>query len=123
MGRYDGGRVVADPVLVRWSNGVVTEQLHGDVAGLGGSASVRVGERVRYVTGRIVLDADVYNQLQRAENHLDQRLILEHEIGHVLGLDHVADRHQVMNEGESDVAGLGRGDIAGLRALHDVPCG
>jgi predicted Zn-dependent protease len=51
-----------------------------------------------------------------------QQLILMHEIGHVLGLDHVNDQRQLMNAGYVGQETLGKGDIAGLQALHAVPC-
>jgi Matrixin len=116
------GRTVGDPVLVMWSTDGRLEQLHGDVAGIGGSATAQVGGRLRHFTGRIVLDAAVYSRLQQADNNLDQRLILMHEIGHVLGLDHVDDKHQLMYAGDGRARGLGHGDVAGLEALHAVPC-
>lgn len=121
--RTDVSPVVADPVLVMWSDSAQDVQLHGDVSGVGGSASVQVNDRLRYITGRVVLDADVYSALDTTGKVVDQRLILEHELGHVLGLAHVKDRHQLMFARDSDVAALGRGDIAGLKALHAVPCG
>jgi hypothetical protein len=44
--------------------------------------------------------------------------LLLHEIGHALGLDHVADVHQVMTSGKSlDRDVLGAGDLAGLRKV------
>jgi len=50
------------------------------------------------------------------------KLVLEHELGHVLGLDHVDDEHQLMHPTASKARGLGEGDVAGLQRLHDVPC-
>ena len=50
-------------------------------------------------------------------------MILEHELGHVLGLDHAKARQELMYAGYHGQRGLGKGDIAGLKRLHDVPCG
>ena len=50
------------------------------------------------------------------------QMVLEHELGHVLGLDHTGNAQQLMYEGYHGQQGLGKGDIAGLKRLHDVPC-
>ena len=52
------------PVLVAWASADEVPDLEGDVAGIGGSTAVEVGFRHRrYVTGEIVLDADVFDDL------------------------------------------------------------
>ena len=43
--------------------------------------------------------------------------VLLHEVGHALGLDHVADEGQIMNT-PITTDGLGDGDIAGIRVLY-----
>lgn len=45
--------------------------------------------------------------------------VVLHEIGHALGLDHIADRSQIMNAFISTNM-LGDGDIAGIQALYGV---
>jgi predicted Zn-dependent protease len=49
--------------------------------------------------------------------------IIEHELGHVVGLDHVADPTQLMNpELEPGVTGFGDGDRRGLALLGEGAC-
>ena len=50
-------------------------------------------------------------------------MVLEHELGHVLGLNHTDDSSQLMAAEYHGQERLGDGDIDGLQRLHDVPCG
>jgi hypothetical protein len=51
-----------------------------------------------------------------------RRAIAEHEIGHLLGLAHVSDPHQMMYPTVGRVSDYGAGDRAGLRRLGHGPC-
>lgn len=112
-GRYAGNEW--EPVLIVWSDRYQDQGLDGNVIGLGGSATIEVRGIRRYVIGQITLDSSVKDPEL-------SKLTLEHELGHVLGLDHVDDEHQIMHPNASTQRELGRGDIAGLKRLHDVPC-
>ncbi len=108
------------PILVAWAgSGRVPEFDHGAV-GFGGSVAIdpAVGAS-SYVTGAVVLDrdwfADPANQPYLTE-------VLLHELGHVVGLDHVTDDEQIMWEGGLHGADLGPGDLAGLARLGKGPC-
>lgn len=64
------------------------------------------------VTGTVVLDPELPRR--------SMKLAVMHELGHVLGLDHVDDRHQIMFTGHDYVSAnpkLGAGDLAGLRLV------
>jgi len=48
--------------------------------------------------------------------------VLRHELGHVVGLDHVGDRDQMMHPSSSDVLTFQEGDLAGLAQLGEGAC-
>ncbi|MEZ5349995.1 MAG: matrixin family metalloprotease [Microthrixaceae bacterium] len=50
--------------------------------------------------------------------------VIQHELGHLVGLDHVADASQLMyTEGNPAQAGdWGTGDLVGLNVLGSQPC-
>jgi hypothetical protein len=114
-----------EPVLVAWADEEEVEQLAGDVAGVGGAValSYRSGARFRYVTGQVTLDEDVYDDLARSasgEGH--QRAILLHELGHLVGLDHVDSADELMYADNVGRLEFGTGDLNGLVRLGQGPC-
>lgn len=64
----------------------------------------------------IYMDLDV-NWSPFGESGLSYYAVLLHEIGHAIGLGHIADSNQIMNFRVS-VPDLGLGDIAGIQALY-----
>jgi hypothetical protein len=123
---FDGRRVNPDdppPVLVAWADAAEVPDLEGATAGIGGSTPAQVSNRVRFVTGVVVLDRDSYNRMERTGDRTSEVLILAHELGHVLGLDHVDDPDELMNAEYRGQTGFGPGDLEGLRQLHALPCG
>jgi hypothetical protein len=132
--QYDGtsierafGKRVADaddppPVLIAWADADEVPDLAGLTAGIGGSTPGRVGGRVEFVTGVVVLDTDAYDRMELRGDRRSQELILAHELGHVLGLDHVDDIDELMNAEYVGQDGFGPGDRDGLQRLHDLPC-
>jgi Matrixin len=111
--RYQGNEW--EPVLILWSDRYQDGSLGGGVIGRGGPAAINVNGRQRYVTGKVSLDSTVRDPAAT-------RLVLEHELGHVLGLDHSSDSDQLMYAGYHGQEGLGDGDREGLQRLHAVPC-
>jgi hypothetical protein len=103
------------PVLIVWSDRYQNQSLEGNIIGRGGSRTIEVNGVRRYVIGQVSLDST-------EKDSFETRMVLEHELGHVLGLDHTSDRSQLMYAGYHGQRGLGKGDIAGLKRLHDVPC-
>ncbi len=112
-GRYPGTEW--EPVLIVWSDRYQDQHLDGTVVGLGGSRISEVNGVKRFVIGQVSLDSS-------EKDPFVTRMVLEHELGHVLGLDHTSDTSQLMYKAYHGQKELGKGDIAGLRRLHDVPC-
>jgi hypothetical protein len=109
------------PVLVAWAQEDEVPELEGNVAGIGGSTAVDVGFRNRrYVTGTIVLDADVFDDLGWRRN--EAQAILDHEFGHLVGLDHVDDPGELMYSDNIGRTSYGPGDLEGLARLGNIPC-
>lgn len=110
----------ARPVLVGWADADEVDGLDGDVAGLAGPMSRSDGIFEKYVTGRVVLDREAFDDIDDAR---DQRAIVMHELGHLVGLDHVDDPTQLMFKENTGVTELGRGDRSGLAILGNGRCG
>jgi hypothetical protein len=71
----------------------------------------------------VVLDRDAFEELEGQPGGEDQqRAIVMHELGHLLGLDHVADEGELMYEANLGRTTLGKGDRKGLALLGGVPC-
>ncbi|QDG91017.1 matrixin family metalloprotease [Pseudarthrobacter sp. NIBRBAC000502770] len=113
------------PLLIAWSTPVETPGLAGNVAGLGGSAYVEVaGHPLVLEAGQVRLDApDLAGIIAgRPDGAAEVRAIIMHELGHVLGLDHVNDPTQLMYAENMGVRDFAAGDRAGLALLGSGPC-
>jgi hypothetical protein len=113
------------PVWIGWSDATVVKELDGDVIGLGGSVGFARGasEPEVYVTGEIVLDLpDVEELLEERDGFGQLETIVLHELAHVVGLDHVDDKTQVMNPEGTGVMEFQSGDLAGLAQLGQGAC-
>ncbi|HEX5086937.1 MAG TPA: matrixin family metalloprotease [Nocardioides sp.] len=110
------------PVLIAWSDAAEVPDLAGSTAGIGGGTPARVRNRVQYVSGVVVLDTDAFDRMERRGAERSEELILAHELGHVLGLDHVDDVDELMNAEFVGQNGFGPGDRRGFEKLHELPC-
>lgn len=112
------------PVLIAWSSPELDVSLGDDVVGRGGSRWVEAASGYRYyVTGQIELDTnDLVRLLERRDGHALGRSVVEHELGYVLGLDHVDDDRQLMYPSVTDQSTLGASDRAGMRRAAQGPC-
>jgi hypothetical protein len=111
------------PVLISWATEAEVPQLEGRVAGVGGSVSVEERGHARYITGGVTLDAEVFARLATTgSGALEARAILLHELGHLVGLAHVDDADELMNEENVGLLDFGPGDRAGLARVGDTDC-
>lgn len=110
------------PVLIAWADADEVPDLAGSTAGIGGGTPARVHNRVQYVSGLVVLDTDAFDRMEQRGDERSEELILAHELGHVLGLDHVDDVDELMNAEFVGQPGFGPGDRKGLEKLHELPC-
>lgn len=123
-GRRHGGGAWFSPVLVDWTSAKEVPELAGRVAGQAGSTAVGsgVGE-LRYVTGTVALDApDLTRILQRPDGDAQVEAIIKHELGHLVGLDHVDDPYELMNDDNLGLSKFGPGDREGLAKLGRGRC-
>ncbi|OUM41113.1 peptidase [Arthrobacter agilis] len=112
------------PVLITWTGPTEIPGLEGDVAGLGGSDYAQTpGHPLVYVGGQVQLDApDAAETLQYPDGRAYLKATIMHELGHVVGLDHVDDPHQLMYADNIGQISFGDGDRAGLALLGTGPC-
>ncbi|MGZ6737207.1 MAG: matrixin family metalloprotease [Nocardioides sp.] len=113
------------PVVIGWQSPQENESLAGDVAGVGGSAATSTPSgRLVYVRGSVALDAGWFTAVQPRPHALaQQRAVLMHELGHVVGLAHVQSRRELMNAHNVGLTTFGPGDLEGLARLGNIPCG
>lgn len=111
------------PVLIAWETPDEQPRLEGAVAGLSGPALVRLpGSDAAYVSGTVELDGRQIATAERVEPTAAQ-LIVMHELGHLVGLDHVDDPTQAMNPvATHGLRGFAAGDLTGLARLGTGQC-
>ncbi|MGY1753854.1 matrixin family metalloprotease [Blastococcus sp. SYSU D01042] len=111
------------PVLITWE----TAQENPDLvtaAGMAGSSWLSYpGEPSVYVTGTVVLDADDFvEMLSWPDGWAAARAVVLHELGHLVGLDHVDDPTQLMHPEAGAALDFAAGDLTGLVRLGQGEC-
>ena len=110
------------PVLIAFADSQELGEMDG-VAGRGGSSWIENNGRRTYISGQIVLERAWWNRTLTARRGEDvTRAVAMHELGHVLGLDHVDDNHEIMAPSGSGTYEYGPGDRRGLARLGQGPC-
>jgi hypothetical protein len=111
------------PILIAFAHEADFSDLAGSVDGFGGSSRTLEGRPLHYLTGRVVLEREAFEELgARAGGKSQRRAVVMHELGHVLGLGHVADPREVMYGKGVRASDYGPGDLTGLKILGSGPC-
>jgi ribosomal protein L24E len=109
-----GGSTIWAPVLVAWEPTGYTDFMpSGGVIGEGGATPAWNGQQWVYVTGQ----ASITSSYALTQEQIVS--LIHHELGHVLGLGHVADPSEVMNPVDNGNAPTAYqwGDLLGLAHL------
>jgi hypothetical protein len=116
--RYGVGRWA--PILISWASAREEPVLAGDVLGYGGSTSYwnQVSDRA-YVSGEVVFDRELSLVGPGFGAGLTRGNLVLHELAHLVGLDHVEQRSELLYPTISTQSpdGYGPGDRAGLARL------
>jgi hypothetical protein len=112
------------PLLISWTTPDAAPKLGGKVIGTGGSTHYSYGNGPKsYVTGSLELDApQMATELERPDGTAYATAVILHELGHVMGLEHVDDPVQLMYPEIGAPDGLAPGDLNGLYQLGKAPC-
>lgn len=112
------------PVLVAWTDPVESTDLAGPVTGEAGSQSVKLDRGAVYVSGMVRLDGPELAEVAGGPGGAAiVQAIIEHELGHLVGLDHVQDGNQLMYPTtDGHVTDYADGDRRGLHQLGQGAC-
>jgi hypothetical protein len=112
------------PVLIAWATVDEVPDFGVDIAGEASTQKIRrPGGQFAYVTGVLYLDAAKAIQMRQHGNPGIVQAVIEHELGHLVGLAHVNDPQQVMFPRASGVVlEYGTGDRTGLAVLGRGGC-
>lgn len=111
------------PVLIQFADDTEIPDLDGDVMGLTISHMLQApySDSTYIVSAEVFLDDDVL-RAQGARGLPAYVAVLRHELGHVVGLDHVDDDDELMYPWTVGVVNYQDGDRAGLAELGQGPC-
>ena len=113
------------PVVIGWGTEGDNLDLEGATAGVGGPMETpgAYGETHYLRSGTVVLDVDAFpTNLDDEGQRAQARAVIMHELGHVVGLDHVTDANELMYPASTAVTTWGPGDLRGLAAAGAGAC-
>ena len=113
------------PVLVAWTEPTMAPELRGAIAGVAGPAGAPyyTAAQQHWVSGTVSLDGPQFREIvQQANGWPAAQAIVMHELGHLVGLDHVTNKDQLMYEDNIGQLDWGAGDREGFRQLGGGPC-
>jgi len=120
-----GDRSEYAPMVIGWGTEAQSPDLGGDTMGVGG-ARVTPGaydDREFLRSGTVIIDtSDIRNLVTAPAEQARTRAVIMHELGHVVGLSHAADPHELMFPSATYVIDWGPGDLQGLAAAGAGPC-
>jgi hypothetical protein len=109
-------------VLVAWATTTEVPALEGNVIGVAASARMNLYQRQEYSTGMVALDRFDFMDFDMSTDRPYAQAILDHEFAHLVGLDHVHDEDELMNEENVGLTSFGPGDREGLARLGALDC-
>lgn len=119
----DGAGTGYAPLIVAFVDAASTDLLDPGHPANGGADRIRSPTGAMYVSGSVAIDVAYLRDYDRGFGPGTLGGLLLHELGHALGLDHVASRSEVMNPVISAGPGeLGPGDRIGLATLGSSRC-
>ncbi|HEU4831270.1 MAG TPA: hypothetical protein VFU18_01040 [Actinomycetota bacterium] len=122
-----GDFVTATTAGLHWSPVLIAFRSRSAMRALGvrGAYGVAMPVTTRFDAEQFVSGVVVINASAGLEDGFDRApsmgTVLQHELGHAVGLGHILDPFQLMSP-VPVVTDWGRGDLAGLEELGDAPC-
>ncbi len=106
------------PVLISWTDRWQVPDLKGDVLGVAGAQPAVYEDWYWYISGQVALDG---KDLKGMPDEMARSVIM-HELGHLVGLDHVDSEEELMYPMAIGRTSFGSGDRSGLAELGAGKC-